>query len=335
MAIQPVEQGSAFAFRNVINNNFYELKVLSGASKPTQSTVAVVGQMYLDTSEGKMYFCSNVSGSVYTWKLFSEFSGSYNDLEDKPSLFSGNYNDLTNKPDSSKISYNNNLSSLEADNVQNAIDEIISLKAAKNGFATLDSGGKVPSVQLPSMHYIPTDQRGVANGVAALDSNAKVPSSQLPISTSTSSSSTTTVASSGAVKDAYDEALKATTYSTKTGVISVTDGTVNYTVCSVGHIVQITLVIKATSHFPDSSKVIDFYVPGSAFPSDRAYYGWRRGLVPIPSHSYDQTVGYMPEGYLHWMTDGQLSPSGLNCTFNWSNFEMASNEYTVTFMLIG
>lgn len=178
MAIQPVEQGSAFAFRNVINNNFYELKVLSGASKPTQSTAAVVGQMYLDTSEGKMYFCSNVSGSVYTWKPFSEFSGSYNDLEDKPSLFSGNYNDLTNKPDSSKISYNNNLSSLEADNVQNAIDEIISLKAAKNGFATLDSSGKVPSTQLPSMNYIPVSQKGVKNGVATLNSDGHIPSTQ-------------------------------------------------------------------------------------------------------------------------------------------------------------
>lgn len=182
MAIQPVEQGSAFAFRNVINNNFYELKVLSGASKPTQSTAAVVGQMYLDTSEGKMYFCSRVSGSVYTWKPFSEFSGSYNDLEDKPSLFSGNYNDLTNKPDSSKISYNNNLSSLEADNVQNAIDEIISLKAAKNGFATLDSSGKVPSTQLPSMNYIPNSQKGVANGVATLDSSRKLSKSQIPYS---------------------------------------------------------------------------------------------------------------------------------------------------------
>ena len=178
MAIQPVEQGSAFAFRNVINNNFYELKVLSGASKPTQSTAAVVGQMYLDTSEGKMYFCSNVSGSVYTWKPFSEFSGSYNDLKDKPSLFSGNYNDLTNKPDSSKISYNNDLSSLEADNVQNAIDEIISLKAAKNGFATLDSSGKVPSTQLPSMNYIPVSQKGAKNGVATLDNNGHIPSSQ-------------------------------------------------------------------------------------------------------------------------------------------------------------
>lgn len=108
------------------------------------------------------------------------FSGSYDDLTGKPELFSGSYNDLTNKPDSSKISYNNDLSSLEADNVQNAIDEIISLKAEKNGFATLDSSGKVPSTQLPSMNYIPTSQKGIANGVATLDNNKKLMESQLP-----------------------------------------------------------------------------------------------------------------------------------------------------------
>ena len=107
MAIQPVEQGSAFAFRNVINNNFYELKVLSGASKPTQSTAAVVGQMYLDTSEGKMYFCSNVSGSVYTWKPFAS--------------------DMS----ASNVSYNNGSSGMSSDNVQDAIDELFT--SASNG----------------------------------------------------------------------------------------------------------------------------------------------------------------------------------------------------------
>lgn len=107
MAIQPVEQGSAFAFRNVINNNFYELKVLSGASKPTQSTAAVVGQMYLDTSEGKMYFCSNVSGSVYTWKPFAS--------------------DMS----ASNVSYNNDSSGMSSDNVQDAIDELFT--SASNG----------------------------------------------------------------------------------------------------------------------------------------------------------------------------------------------------------
>lgn len=183
MAIQPVEQGSAFAFRNVINNNFYELKVLSGASKPTQSTAAVVGQMYLDTSEGKMYFCSNVSGSVYTWKPFSEFSGSYNDLKDKPSLFSGNYDDLTNKPDSSKISYNNNLSRLEADNVQKAIDEIISLKAAKNGFAPLDSFAKITSKYLSMSDSIELDSSTTIASSKAVKTMADKLSTDLPLET--------------------------------------------------------------------------------------------------------------------------------------------------------
>ena len=33
-----------------------------------------------------------------TWNAKSDFSGSYNDLTDKPTLFSGSYNDLTDKP---------------------------------------------------------------------------------------------------------------------------------------------------------------------------------------------------------------------------------------------
>jgi hypothetical protein len=53
-------------------------------------------------------------------------------------------------------------------------------KGAKSGVATLDSSGKVPSGQLPSMDYIPTSQKGSAGGVASLGSDGKVPESQLP-----------------------------------------------------------------------------------------------------------------------------------------------------------
>lgn len=35
---------------------------------------------------------------IADWNAKSDFSGSYDDLTDKPSLFSGDYNDLTNKP---------------------------------------------------------------------------------------------------------------------------------------------------------------------------------------------------------------------------------------------
>ncbi|MFG1330216.1 DUF2793 domain-containing protein [Xanthobacter autotrophicus] len=46
-----------------------------------------------------------------------------------------------------------------------------SLLGAANGVATLDSGGKVPTAQLPV---------GMANGVATLDSGGKIPTAQLP-----------------------------------------------------------------------------------------------------------------------------------------------------------
>jgi len=38
------------------------------------------------------------SEDINNWDNKSDFSGSYTDLTDKPTLFSGNYNDLTNKP---------------------------------------------------------------------------------------------------------------------------------------------------------------------------------------------------------------------------------------------
>lgn len=38
------------------------------------------------------------SSDITNWNNKSDFSGSYNDLTNKPTLFSGNYNDLSNKP---------------------------------------------------------------------------------------------------------------------------------------------------------------------------------------------------------------------------------------------
>lgn len=41
--------------------------VISGAGAPTTSTTGVVGQLYEDTTNGKLYQCTAVSGSTYTW----------------------------------------------------------------------------------------------------------------------------------------------------------------------------------------------------------------------------------------------------------------------------
>ena len=43
---------------------------------------------------------------ITNWNNKSEFSGSYNDLQDKPQLFSGDYNDLTNTPNIPEVPTN-------------------------------------------------------------------------------------------------------------------------------------------------------------------------------------------------------------------------------------
>lgn len=49
-----------------------------------------------------------------------------------------------------------------------------------NGVAELDSTGKVPAIQLPSMDYIPTSEKGANSGVATLDASGKLASAQKP-----------------------------------------------------------------------------------------------------------------------------------------------------------
>ncbi len=38
-----------------------------GSGAPTSSTVGAIGQLYLDTGAGKMYQCTAIKGSAYTW----------------------------------------------------------------------------------------------------------------------------------------------------------------------------------------------------------------------------------------------------------------------------
>ena len=51
-------------------------------------------------------------------------------------------------------------------------------KGQPGGVAELDSTGKVPTEQLPSMDYVPNSQKGIANGVATLDGSGKLTASQ-------------------------------------------------------------------------------------------------------------------------------------------------------------
>lgn len=118
------------------------------------------------------------------------FSGSYNDLTDKPELFSGSYNDLTDKPTSQQISYDNKSTELISTNVQDAIDELDqnflnfipkSEKGIANGVAILNNEQKIPINQIPDLNYIPTIQKGAAEGVASLNINGIIPNNELYI----------------------------------------------------------------------------------------------------------------------------------------------------------
>lgn len=61
--------------------------------------------------------------------------------------------------------------------------EVAARKGAANGYASLDSGGKIPSAQLPSGVFVPLSSVAAASGVASLDAGTKVPVAQIPVLT--------------------------------------------------------------------------------------------------------------------------------------------------------
>ena len=50
----------------------YFTRPILESGSPTTSTVGVVSQLYIDTDNDELYYCSNVSGEVYTWKPITE-----------------------------------------------------------------------------------------------------------------------------------------------------------------------------------------------------------------------------------------------------------------------
>lgn len=57
---------------------------------------------------------------------------------------------------------------------------LVAEKGQPDGVAELDSTGKVPAEQLPSMDYVPNSQKGVGGGVATLDGSGKLVQGQIP-----------------------------------------------------------------------------------------------------------------------------------------------------------
>lgn len=74
----------------------------------------------------------------------------------------------------------------------------------------VENAGGIPkyvAANAPQGDFIPASQKNAANGVAPLDGSKKVPAENLPTSDAVNSNVSTTVATSKAVKTAYDKAV--------------------------------------------------------------------------------------------------------------------------------
>lgn len=69
-------------------------------------------------------------------------------------------------------------------------------KGAAYGVPNLDSSGKIPSSQIPALEYVPVSQKGKSNGVATLDSSGAIPYEQIGF---TSGTVNVNISSSGAL----------------------------------------------------------------------------------------------------------------------------------------
>lgn len=83
------------------------VSTISGKGQPTESTVGRLNQLYRDESTDKLYICTGVEGG-YTWAAVVKYTAQTltnaqkeqvrSNIGAGTSNFSGSYNDLTNKP---------------------------------------------------------------------------------------------------------------------------------------------------------------------------------------------------------------------------------------------
>lgn len=93
---------------NQVEFNFEEGETPTPSSDVSNSTVAFTEaqtRTNIATGEKLSVICGKIKKFFADLKTVA-FTGSYNDLINKPDLFSGNYNDLTNKPDLFSGDYN-------------------------------------------------------------------------------------------------------------------------------------------------------------------------------------------------------------------------------------
>ena len=60
-----------------MNKIFYS--TITETTPPTTSTIGIVGQKYLDTTNKEYYICTSINDSTYTWQKLA----TSNDLDNK------------------------------------------------------------------------------------------------------------------------------------------------------------------------------------------------------------------------------------------------------------
>lgn len=103
---------------------------------------------------------------ITTWNGKSNFSGSYDDLTDKPTLFSGNYNDLSNKPTIPTVptdvsAFNNDAGYLTSQDITGKADKVSN--PTSGNFAGLDSNGNLTDSGSKASDFV-TSTRAIPSG---------------------------------------------------------------------------------------------------------------------------------------------------------------------------
>lgn len=70
--------------------------ILSGSSAPTSSTAGSVGQLYVDTTNKKIYRLDAVSGSTYTWNLYGGGNDTSDDISNESDVTGETVTDALN-----------------------------------------------------------------------------------------------------------------------------------------------------------------------------------------------------------------------------------------------
>lgn len=155
-----------------VPKNEEEHLVISVADALYSRIDSIIMGLTLDDRRVKLYVRSGTASS-FPSPVDLIRNGSVQEYELAQILIEPGISSITNtnitdmRADSSRCGFVRSLVEKETGYLENFVQK--SDKGKPNGVASLDSSGKVPNEQLPSMDYIPTSQKGTANGVASTD----------------------------------------------------------------------------------------------------------------------------------------------------------------------